>query len=178
MYEGKMKDIWRVKLKLARRIPEEEWTLFQKLNRSQNEWEHIFSIKYASGIMPTKVNMVQRKHGEDQRCLCCDNDENTEHILQCKSLTQSEVFEKEKIRLHDYLINVTSWEIKGALIELIKSFRNQREPSIHHNWSNNVAKMTRLQYGMGQQSFLSGLWIQQWVMEQGEYHKTLKTKKR
>ena len=120
---------------------------------AHQEWEHLFSVKLSAGILPTKVNMVQRKHSDNPRCPCCDKEENADHILQCTSTLQGEVYRTEEEALDD-----TSWEIRGALLELIAAFRERREPNTHHNWSNSTCAMVMSQFDLGQPAFLSGLW--------------------
>ena len=94
-----------------------------KVNLAHQEWEHLFSVKLSAGILPTKVNMVRCKHGDDPRCPCCNQEKNTDHILQCGSILQSEVDNTEREAFNDYLKNITSWEIRGAILELIAAFR-------------------------------------------------------
>ena len=147
------------------------------MNAQQKDWEHTFMVKYASGILPTRKNMVRRKHIEDSKCPSCQCEENTEHILECESSTREEVFKSELSKLSEYLANITSWEIRGAIIYIINAFRYQREPHTHHNWSNNIVQLVYNQYDMGQRAFFSGLWNEQWVQEQNEYQKTLKSRK-
>lgn len=91
-----MEEIWKKKLRLSREIMQDEWLLMQKVNRAQLEWEHFFSVKYSSGILPTKVNMVQCKHEKDSMFPCCKENENIKHILQYKSEMQNETFTAEK----------------------------------------------------------------------------------
>ena len=122
--------------------------------------------------------MVQRKHSEDPTCLCCEEMENTEHILQCQSVTQEEMFTREKTNLKIYLSDVTSWEFRGAITELIKAFREQRDILYHHNWNDMVTLAITKQYDMGPRAFFGGIWTREWTMEQDNFHKTIKTKKR
>ena len=178
IYEDIMKDIWGNKLSIRRTIKPDEWLLLQKVNTAHLEWEHFFSIKYLSGILPTKVNMVQRKHAEDPTCPCCEEIENTEHILQCQSVTQGETFTRESVNLTNYLLDVTSWEVRGAIIELLEAYREQRDILYHCNWNDMVTLAITKQYDMGPRAFFGGIWTQEWITEQDNFHKTLKTKKK
>ena len=177
IYEERMKNTWGEKFKVEREITKQEWALLKKVNAAQTEWEHLFAVKYSAGILPTKVNMVRRKHEVDPKCPCCDIEERTEHILQCQAISQQETFDSEIDELGNFLTNVTSWEIRGAILSLLKAFRNQNEPAIHHNWSDNVVTIIRLQYGLGQKAFVSGLWTEEWIVEQNKFNKTLKSRK-
>ena len=62
-------------------------------------------------------------------------------------------------------------------MELLTSFRENREPVIHHNWSTMTSTMVMSQFDLGQRAFVSGLWIEDWISAQSEHHKTLKTRK-
>ena len=87
-------------------------------------------VKYAMGLLPTKLNMVQQKHDDDEKCLCYEDIEETDHILKCQSKPIDEVFSTEVDILTQYLQNITSWEMKGAVIELITSGRDKHQQYI------------------------------------------------
>ena len=128
--------------------------------------------------------MVWRKHGDDPMCPCCEHDEDTDRILQsCASALQNKIFTTEREACSEYLKNTTTWEIheireiRGAILELLTSFRENREPVIHHNWSTTTSTMVMSQFELGQRAFVSGLWIEDWISAQSEHHKTLNTRK-
>ena len=177
IYEERMKKLWAKKFDMNRNITNEEWTLLNKVNSTHSDWEHLFMVKYSMGLLPTKLNMVRRKHDDDEKCPCCENIEDTDHILKCQSKPIDEVFSTEVEILKQYLQNITSWEMKGAVIELINSFREGRAPAIHHNWNSTVADLVQEQYELGQRAFLSGLWIMRWTKEQTNFQKTQKSRK-
>ena len=178
IYEDRMRVLWKNKFRIRRPILQEEWQLMKRVNKSHTEWEHLFAVKYATGIMATKVNMVRRQHDFDDRCPCCQEREETEHILQCASEIQEKKFIDEIKILDQYLMNITAWDIRGGIIELLEAFREQRAPTSHHNWSRKVIEAVDIQYDLGQRAFTSGLWVHRWVQEQDKFHKTQKTKKK
>jgi hypothetical protein len=175
--ENAMKSYWAKKFHINRDITHAEWKLWKKVQKSHNEWEHTYAFKLASGILPTKENMVLRQHDDDVACPCCVQKETSEHIIRCQSDIQTTSFATEVSSFEKYLTNVTSWEIRGALIELLYSFRNQHDPKIHHNWSDNIADVVNAQFNMGQQAFFSGLWHEHWIQAQSDFHTTLTTRK-
>jgi hypothetical protein len=169
IYENKMKKTWKTKFSIQRDITKEEWNLMKKFNKSHNEEEHLFSVKHALGILATKKNMVRRKHDDNDKCPCCDLVEDTEHILKCKSTTQQDTYSIERESLDIFLQQVTTWELREAILELIQSFRDSKEPTIARRWSIRTSEMTREQYDLGQRAFFSGLWIDKWVKAQDEF---------
>ena len=178
IYEDRMRRVWKNKFGIRRLILHEEWQLMKRVNKTHSEWEHLFAVKYATGIMATKVNMVRRKHEFDDRCPCCQEREDTDHILRCTSATQEKKFKDEIKTLDQYLMNITAWDLRGGIIELLEAFREQRAPTSHHNWSNKVIEAVDIQFDLGQRAFTSGLWVHRWVQEQDKFHKTQKTKKK
>ena len=65
----------------------------KKVHMSHSKWEHLFAVKFAAGILPTKANMVMQKHDDDLKCPCCEQEETTEHLLQCRATSQEEIFD-------------------------------------------------------------------------------------
>ena len=177
IYEERMKKLWKNKFNMRRTLLDEEWDIMKKVNKSHTEWEHLFIVKYAIGIMPTKLNMVRRQHDLDEKCPCCEETEDTDHILQCKAEMQEKTFTTEIDTLNQFLMNITSWEIRGAIIELISTFRDKRAPNIHHNWCHTVTEAFSKQYDIGQRAFISGLWVKEWNDAQNEFQKNQKSRK-
>ena len=119
IYEEEMKLFWKRKLRLQHPISEKEWSLFKKVNSNHEEWEHLFAVKLSADILPTKDNMIMRKHDQDPKCPCCDSAETNDHLLYCRSTTQAATFTSEFAAFKSYLQNITSWKIKGALLEIL-----------------------------------------------------------
>ena len=175
-YEEGMINYWKKKFGLPRDITPQEWDLMCKVHTSRSEWEHLFSVKLASGILPTKANMVMRKHGEDPSCPSCECEETTNHLLQCQSIEQKKTYAIEIDSFTNYLRNNTSWEIRGAILELIQAFRDQRDLIIHSNWGDNIVDTITEQFELGQRAFIGGMWVEGWITAQKVHHTTLKTR--
>ena len=150
-----MKMMWKQKFRMERDIMISEWTTMRKVNKTHSDWEHLFITKYATGILATKINMVRRKNDDDETCPCCDEREDMEHILECSALPQEKAFTSAIELLHQQLTDLTSWEIQGAIIEIVTSFRQHRPPNIHHNWSTSIANTVRDQHDLGQRAFFA-----------------------
>jgi hypothetical protein len=173
-----MRSYWGQKFKIRRRIAEDEWHLMKKINSKHLEWEHLFAVKYAAGLLPTQSNMVRRKHAINDICPCCPQREDTDHLLQCTADLQKKLYDDLTGTMRKNLLNITSWEVAGALLEVLSSFREKRPPRTHHNWKNNVAKAVATQYELGQRAFISGMWVKQWTNKQDKFQTTQRSRKK
>ena len=81
--------------------------------------DHFFAVKYGTGIIGKKLNIVRRKQGECSICPCCDQEEDTDHIMMCQSQVQKEKLKDEIKDMEEELVNKTSWEIKEGLSKVI-----------------------------------------------------------
>jgi hypothetical protein len=150
----------------------------KKINGAHLEWEHLFAVKYSAGLLPTKSNMVRRQHGINDSCPCCPQRENTDHLLQCDAESQKRLFEDLAGSMKKDLLNITSWEVAGGILEVLLSFREKRTPVMHHNWNNQVVRAVSTQYELGQRAFISGMWVKQWTNVQAKFQTTQRSRKK
>ena len=175
VYEEDMRKWWSKKIG-TEEIGTEEWEEFKRLNRLTSNTDHLFAVKHGASILGTKLNLLRRKHGECPMCPCCDNKENTDHILQCQSPVQRGKIRDEMQDLEDEIRNKTSLEIRKGLREVLLSLHEQRDPEMEGNWSDEVCEAVRKQSEKGQRAFALGIWCKEWEELQSNYQKRIKSR--
>ena len=99
---------WSTKL----RIPEEyhhqlSWKVYQWWYRkSTPRWLHIWSVKFGADILPTRKNLVRRRHNKHYEFPCCgEPNETASYLFLCQDDKMIKPFEDEIDLRYNHLLN-------------------------------------------------------------------------
>lgn len=159
-------------------ISDREWENFKKLNKECPETNRRFMFKYGMNILPTKRKMARRKHLDNSTYPSCDEEENTDHLIQCKNEARRKVIGDEKEDLNTDLRKHTNKSIQEAILYLLECFQENKEPQTNNDWEKETQDAVIHQWERGQRAFFLGFWCREWEEIEEKYHKRTATRVR
>ena len=127
-----------------------------------------WSIKFSADLLPTRKNLLRRKHSTEHTCPCCGAaNEDADHLFQCRSKEMRKTFEENIDEITSYLHSTTSTKIKNSIVELLHCLRNNRRPKRDNNSTH--VDIIIAQQTLGLRATLNGFWDKQWLQEHKDY---------
>ena len=115
--------------------------------------------------------MHRRKHATDDKCPCCEEQEDTDHLLKCKNKDIQEVYDEKMRELKEWMNKNTSTEMTKGVEAVIEAFRNGTDLDLKGCNDNMVKAAARQQFELGQRVFIGGCWSRRWTTLQHIYYR-------
>lgn len=168
IYRPKMMEKWTSLFKLGPQIINAcDWTSFFRSFSGHPPHKHINIVKFNARVLPVGTNLKRRRHSDTAECSHCHVEETHQHLIQCLHPEIESAFTYVHAETRDWLLKNTSASIAEDLLYIINYFRESSgggHPSAACN------TRTRLQISIGQDAFFAGLWLEQWRIDQAQYH--------
>jgi hypothetical protein len=144
-----------------------DWGTFFKNIESQSDRECHWNTKYYARLLPVGTNLKRRRHSTTAACPCCGEEEDHDHIIQCRHIQMDTTFDELYDEITDYVDQHANHDVAHGICFLLKHFRSPAElPSDLETTSPHIHN----QLDLGQGAFFAGLWIHQWLQLQELYH--------
>ena len=164
IHEKHMQEYWRKKFNITEEQTEYiSWETFLKTNKMNDEWIQIWMAKYNSRIGGVRKNMLRRNHAKDDQCPCCEEIEDTDHLLKCNNDEIRDIYENKMTELQRWLGETTTIEIARGIQAVSKAFRTETPLDLSNCTDNMVKAAAKQQFELGQRAFVGGWWSKRWM---------------
>ena len=172
IHEREMQEYWRKKFSITKEQQDQvNWEVFKKVNRMNEDWVQTWMTKYNSRIGGVRKNMHRRKHATDDKCPCCEEQEDTDHLLKCKNKDIQEVYDEKMKEIKEWMKKNTSAEMTKGVVAVIEAFRNGTDLDLEGCNDNMVKAAAKQQFELGQRAFVGGWWSRRWTTLQHIYYR-------
>ena len=128
-------------------------------------------LKWNSGFCGTNASLFKWKQATSAACPSCSHSpETTAHILKCKAVGASELWEKALRELEEWMHQrLAAPELASAIINGLQAWRNN-QPMIAERYSLPLLKdAVETQHRLGWRGFIHGFTAKQWALAQSNY---------
>ena len=131
---NKLKKFWIHRLKMDTAISTQsiDWAVFMRTMQHATDMTRQFRIKHIAHISGTGVNMLRRRHREDDICPHCALREDNLHLLQCRSTNVTEACTAFTTKLNTYLQTCGCPALSSFLHDLFFWHRTSTPPATTH----------------------------------------------
>ena len=106
--------------------------------------------------------MYKWKKRNHFRCPKCDEKENYRHVVQCQSDEATDKFQEIGRNLKQWLDDTTSPEMRGAIWDHIRAYREKTQVEEDETWSDELMATSRVQEAIGKNAFGEGFISTMW----------------
>jgi hypothetical protein len=172
IHESKMQEVWRKKFGLTReQAISTSWKAFKRNNRTMDEWKSVWMTKYNQRIGGVRKNMERRKHSTDSVCPCCEDTEDTDHILRCANEEIEEIYKSTTTEIHEWMETTSGTQVAHAFREVCDAIREQRPLENCEDLDPSIISAATGQVQLGQRAFIGGWWSREWLRIHTAYAK-------
>ena len=128
-------------------------------------------LKWNSGFCGTNAALYRWKQATSAACpICSHSPENTEHILKCKSIGSTKVWDSSLKDLEKWLEQRNAApELADAIIQGLRTWRNNQPMPVSRYSLPYLKEAIITQNQMGWTSFVHGYTANQWELAQSQY---------
>ena len=147
------------------------WKGVQKATTMLTPRKNVFLTKFYSGFHCTAKVMKRRREWATSECpLCHTDEEDHEHVLQCRSITTTDNFTDAYGKLEEWITKTSSTDIAEAIWVLISDYRDKDASNIiYPHWPDTVREAVVVQRQLGPRSFIEGIHATHWVRAQQQH---------
>ena len=163
IHEENMKEVWRTKFGLTQEQEEQIcWGSFTKNKKAMDEYKVTWMTKYNQRIGSVKKNLERRGHSNNTTCPCCNQIEDTDHLLHCQNTDVTKVYKEEHEKLYNWLEGTAGSQVAAALRAVCQALREETDLEDCDHLEENVRMAAHEQLALGQRAFIGGWWIRKW----------------
>ena len=170
VHEENMKEVWRNKFGLTKDQEEQIcWGTFKNNSKSMDEHKAMWMTKYNQRIGPVKKNLERRGHSDNTTCPCCDQLEDTDHLLRCKNADITSIYEEERNNISNWIEGTAGSQVATAITSVVQALRNETELQNCDHLDDYIREAAEEQLELGQRAFVGGWWSRKWRYAQQSY---------
>jgi hypothetical protein len=156
-----------------------DWDSCQKALESMNQGQRREFIKHHSGNQATNKNMKRRLQRDTEACPRCPAPlEDSNHIIQCKQDSATELWEQSMNKVHSWLQDHrTDPDITHIILSRLQSWRNSTEPEHFTGIPITIQELLLRQDNIGWEAAFRGCWSQGWAEAQQQHFKSLNSRR-
>lgn len=138
-----------------------DWDTFYRSIELKSVRDQYWTTKYNTRLLPVGKNLKRRRHSQTAACPCCGKDEDHDHLIQCTHCEMSQTFEDLYDNIQQKLTQQAHPLIANDICFLLQYYRSpfHMRPPLPNEMSSSLSQ----QLILGQNAFLAGLWIHDWL---------------
>ena len=134
----KAKEYWKNKWRVPNDLQDSiDWETFIRTNKNITQEKRTWRTKHMANIGSVGEVLFRRKHRDTYQCPMCSSLESNTHLLVCTSQDSVMLFNEMMDDIKKWLDKMVPGDISNAIMELMISYHEGREPEIEKLLWNN-----------------------------------------